>query len=390
MTEALRTAEENRLAEEARLAGQLAAMDLQWFAKPEDEGRTEDPTERKIRESREEGKVAKSSELVSSLVMILPFITIAILSGWILTTMMEMISYFLSRAVDLDITSDDGIVEAFLHYYLTLTAPVFLVAFISAVLGNLVQVGFLFTTKTITPDFQKISPNIVKWATKSLFSMEALFNLAKSLFKVGLIGVIAYLNIRGRIPLLSSLIKATPWFALQTVAWIAFQIMIEAAVLMLVLAIPDYLFQRHQHRESLKMTKHEVKEEHKQEEGDPMVKSRLRQRMQQILSENMVRNVPDADVVITNPTHFAVALQYDGARMQAPTVIAKGQDSVAQQIKRVAGASGIPLVENKPLARGLHASVEIGDEIPEEYWTLVSEILAEIYRMAGKGVPHAG
>ncbi len=369
---------------------QLAAMDLQWFAKPEDEGRTEDPTERKLRESREEGKVAKSSELVASLVMILPFITLAVISGWLVATMMEMINFFFTQASDIDITTDGGLGDAFLHYYITMTAPVFLVAFVSAVLGNLVQVGFLFTTKTITPDPQKISPNVLKWASKSLFSMEALFNLAKSLFKVALIGVIAYLNISGRIPLLANLLKTTPWIALQTVAWIAFQIMIEAAVLMLVLAIPDYLFQRHQHRESLKMTKHEVKEEHKQEEGDPMVKSRLRQRMQQILSENMVRNVPDADVVITNPTHFAVALQYDGARMQAPTVIAKGQDTVAQQIKQVARDSEVPLVENKPLARGLHAAVEIGDEIPEEYWTLVSEILAEVYRMAGKGVPNAG
>jgi len=150
---------------------------------------------------------------------------------------------------------------------------------------------------------------------------------------------------------------------------------------MLVLAIPDYLFQRFQHRESLKMSLQEVKEERKQQEGDPLIRSRLRERMREILRRNMMQNVPKADVIITNPTHFAIALQWDAATMTAPTVIAKGQDLIAQRIKEVASGAGVPLVENKPLARALYASVDIGDQIPQEYWELVSRILAEIFKL---------
>lgn len=360
----------------------LAFMDIQWFA-AEDEGRTEDPTDRKMRKAREDGKVAKSSELTAAVVLILPFITLAISAGWLLSVMAEMVNYFFTQATIIDPVRDGGLFRDFLRYFVKMTAPVFIVAFIAAVMGNLLQVGFLFSTKPITPDFQKIVPNVVKWAQKSFFSGEAIFNLAKSIFKVILIALIAYINIRLNLSKLINLIQLTPIKALQIIAWIAFQIMVESALLMFVLAIPDYLFQRHQHKESLKMTKHEVKEEFKEDSGDPMVKNRLRQRMQELMSQNMIRNVPEADVVVTNPTHFAVALQYDGNRMQAPMVTAKGQDHQAQEIKRVARGNNVPLVENKPLARGLYAAVEIGDEIPEEYWTIVSEILAEIYRMNG-------
>ncbi|MFP4152448.1 MAG: flagellar biosynthesis protein FlhB, partial [Alkalispirochaeta sp.] len=168
--------------------------------------------------------------------------------------------------------------------------------------------------------------------------------------------------------------RKRPWFAAA------------AAVFLLVISLFDYLFQRHQHREQLKMTKQEVKEERKQFEGDPLIRNRLRQRMQEMMSRNIVQNVQSADVIVTNPTHFAVALQYDPDRMGAPTVTAKGQDETALRIRRIAGDAEVPIIENKPLARALYAEVEIGEQIPEKFYEAMVIVLREVYRMTGKKV----
>ena len=174
------------------------------------------------------------------------------------------------------------------------------------------------------------------------------------------------------------------YLSLRTIALTAFRILIESALFMLVLSFPDYMFQRHQHLESLKMTKQELKEERKMTEGDPMIKSRLRERMQQIMSQNMMRAVPEADVVITNPTHFAVALQWKRETMHAPSVSAKGQDNIALRIREIAAENNVPVIENRPLARALFAEVEVGDEIPENYYEVTAIILAQVYGMSGR------
>jgi flagellar biosynthetic protein FlhB len=160
--------------------------------------------------------------------------------------------------------------------------------------------------------------------------------------------------------------------------------MVEAAIAMIIMSLPDYLFQRYQHRESLKMTKQEVKEERKTTEGDPQIRGRLRERMRDLLGQNQLQNVPEADVVVTNPTHYAIALQWDQERMVAPMVTAKGQDNIAQRIREVAKENNVPIMENKPLARALYSEVEIGDTIPERYYEVMAIILAEVYRMSGK------
>ena len=185
----------------------------------------------------------------------------------------------------------------------------------------------------------------------------------------------------GKIALLSS---TTFWVSFQTVASVAFAILVEAAIALLLLAIPDYIFQRYQHRQSLKMTKQEVKEERRMSEGDPLVRSRLRERMRELLTRNMIRNVPRADVVVTNPTHYAVALEWNRNLMDAPAVLAKGMDNIALKIREVAEQNEIPCMENKPLARALYAEVEIGDVIPEKYYEVMALILAEVYKMKGR------
>ncbi|WP_230391528.1 MULTISPECIES: flagellar biosynthesis protein FlhB [unclassified Oceanispirochaeta] len=361
------------------------AMHLQWFA-AEDEGRTEEPTEQKIRKSREDGKVAKSADLVAALILLFSLLLIAIMSPYMVKTLKSMLQFFLVQSTEADITSDGMIPKAFISYYLKLTLPVMGIAFFAALLGNLFQVGFLFTTKPIQPDFSKISPNVIKWAQRVMFSSEGLFNMAKSLFKIAVIVTLAYFNISRKVPEITNLVYGTVGDAASVVGGLAFRLMIETALLLLVFSLPDYFFQRKQHLESLKMTKHEIKEEMKQSDGDPLIKSRLRQKMRELLTNQMMQSVPDADMVVTNPTHFAVALEYKQDSMTAPRVCAKGMDEVAQRIKALARDNDVPIVENKPLARALHANVEIGDEIPEEYYSVVSGLLVKIYEMTGKSV----
>ncbi len=358
-------------------------IDLQWFA-AEDEGRSEDATEQKIRKAREEGKVAKSSEFTSALVLLFPIIAIGFLGPYILGTLMDMMRFFLQQSTEIDLTRDARIVPAFFDYFLRITVPIFIVAIVSAFLGNVFQVGFLFATKPITPDFNKIVPRFGKFFKRAFFSGESAFNMAKSVFKIVVIGIISFLNIRARIDQIAMLTSRSLWISLQTVAGTAFAILIEAAIALLLLSIPDYIFQRHQHRESLKMTKQEVKEERRMSDGDPLVRSRLRERMRELLSRNMMRNIPNADVIVTNPTHYAVALEWNRSTMEAPVVMAKGMDNIALRIRSIAEESGVPCMENKPLARALYAEVEIGDSIPEKYFEVLALLLAEVYKIRGR------
>lgn len=365
-------------------ADERFGMHLQWFA-PEDEGRTEDPTDRKQRKAREEGKVAKSGDITSALVMIFGLVFLFLFSGSILRIIADMIRYFIGIA-NAEPLNFRVIISVLSQYLIRLISPVLAICFTAAFLGNVVQVGFLFSTKPITPDLSRIQPNFAKWAQKSFYSAEAIFNLFKSIIKVAIIAILAYINIRNEIPRLTNALWLTPFRALTLISGIAIRLMIEAAVLLLAFAIPDYYFQRFQYRQSLKMSRHEIKEEFKETEGDPLIRSRLRQRMQEMLSTSMARVVPEADVVITNPTHFAVALKWDSAVMHSPKLIAKGQDNLALRIREIAKDAEVPIVENRPLARSLFDNVELGDEIPQEYWEIVSVVLAEVYRLSGKAV----
>ncbi len=367
-----------------RAAGSLAPLweriDLQWFA-AEDEGRTEDPTEYKIRKAREEGRVAKSQELNQAIVLLLPILALIAFAPWMLRTCVELLRFYLLRSTTTDIT-DPVLVRAFYRYFAILVLPVTLTSLVAGVAANIIQNGgFIFSLKPIAPRLDKIAPNFARFFSRALFSAEGLFNLAKSLVKVAVVAGASYLSIKGEIPRLVSMLESGLWPAVAFIASMTARLLLTAAVLFLAISIPDYIFQRRQFMESLKMSKQEVKEEYKQLEGDPLVKGRLRQRMREILSQNMAVNVPKADVVITNPTHYAVAMQWDRATMRAPMLTAKGSDRLAQRIKEIARESGVPIVENKPLARALYAEVEIGDMIPDEYYQALAVILAKVYAL---------
>ena len=359
---------------------ELFWIDLQWFA-AEDEGRTEDPTEYKLRKAREEGRVAKSQELNGALVLLIPALVLVALAPGMMNTCTEMIRFFLLRSTTTEI-NDPVLVQAFLRYFIKLVLPIAASAVLAGLASNLVQNGgFIFSVKPIAINMGKISPNFHKYFKRVLFSSEGLFNLAKSLMKVGVIAFVAYLTIRGEVPRLVSMLSTSLWQAIVFVASLAARIILVSAIIFIAISVPDYVFQRRQFIESLKMTRQEIKEEYKQMEGDPLVKSRLRQRMRELLSQNMMVNVPKADVVITNPTHFAVAMQWDRSTMRAPMLTAKGADLQAQRIKQLARENDVPIVENKPLARALYAEVEIGDMIPDEYYQALAVILAKVYAL---------
>jgi flagellar biosynthetic protein FlhB len=363
-------------------------IDLQWFA-AEDEGRTEEPTEYKIQKAREEGRVAKSQELIGALTLLLPALVLFFLAPSMLRTCVEMLRFYFLRAAELDPVKDRIVASAFFAYLARLALPIVAAAVFAALFSNLTQIGFLFTTKPLTPDFSKVVPRLGRYFQKTLFSLEGLFNIGKSVVKMVIIGAVAFFLIRSEIARLANLQTANLWTGFTAVASLAIRMLLISATLLLLLSIPDILFQRWQYRESLKMSKQEVKEERKMYEGDPLIKSRLRQRMRELLSRNIAVTVPQADVVITNPTHYAVALEYRTG-MDGPLVSAKGEDELALRIRRIAEEHEVPVVENRPLARALYAEAEVGEIIPEAYYLAVADVLAHVYRLNQERRRNAG
>jgi flagellar biosynthetic protein FlhB len=359
----------------------FSRIHLQWFA-PEDEGKTEEPSEYRLKKEREEGRVPKSPDLVAAIGLLLTALSLAIIGPWMFSTLRDMTRWFLLMSIEIDPVTESGPLGfAFLSYFSRIVLPIALVAMVAGIFGNLLQTGFLFTTKPLKPDFKKIVPRFGQYFQRTLFSGEALFNLVKSLFKILVIGIVAYLNIMSETPRLARLFTSTVWNSAIFVSGIVIRIILEAALLMLVLAIPDYIFQRSQFKKRLKMTKQEVKEERKMFEGDPMIKGRLKERMREIMSKNMAINVPKADVVITNPTHFSIAVEFDPFTMAVPTVTAKGADEMAFRIRTIARENGVPIIENRPLARALFKDSDVGDPVPEAYYEAISKILAHVARI---------
>jgi len=357
-------------------------MDLQWFA-AEDEGRTYDPTDTTYRKAREEGRVAKSQEFSAALGLLLPGLALIILAPWMLRNCVEMLRFFFTRLAELDPLTDRLAAGVVLRYYVRLAAPLLVVGMITGLFSNLVQVGFLFTTKPLVPNFSKVLPNFPRYF-KRIFSMEGVFNFVKSVFKMFVIGAVAFFIIRSEFARLVNLQTVDLWLGITLVASLAARLLIIAALLLLVLSVPDIFFQRWQHKESLKMSKESAKEEVKQEEGDPHTRQRLKSRYRELLSRNMINEVPKADVVITNPTHYSVALFYDSSRMDGPTVIAKGEDDLAFRIREVAKEHGVPVVSHPPLTRTLYQETSLGDQIPARYWNVVIVVLGRFFSFEQK------
>ncbi len=351
----------------------------------EDEGRTEEPSEYRLEQARKEGRVAKSQDISSALILLLAILVLIFLGKWFLSKCLNIFNFYFSRAHSPDVT-DANLMSAFLYNYFEMLLPVGAVAVIAAIISNIVQnKGFIFSTKPLEPNFNKITPKFGEYFRKTIFSGKGLFNIAKSFIKVFIIIFVGYITIRRNIFTLIEIVSNGQILsAVGKIASIAAQILIIVAVLFLLLSIPDYFVQRHEHRESLKMTKQEVKQEYKEMEGDPEVKARLQQMQRQLLAQNIPKAVAEADVVITNPTHFAVVLKYEEEKNEAPVVTAKGEDQTALYIKQLARDNNIPIREDRPLARGLYTDVQIGAIIPVGYIGIIAEIYSHLDKFRNK------
>ncbi|MDR0584012.1 MAG: EscU/YscU/HrcU family type III secretion system export apparatus switch protein [Treponema sp.] len=365
--------------EQRRSLAAAAAIHLQWFADDnEADGRTEEPTEHKLQRLREEGQVVKSQELTGALTLLLPALMLLFLAPSMLRTCVDMVRFFFLRATELDPTRDGIVAAAFFNYLARLALPILAVAVFSAIFSNIVQIGFVFTTKPLVPDLTKILPKVGQFFRRALFSVDGLFNFFKSIIKMAIIGLVAFFLIRADINKLLNLQKVSLWLGLSTVASLAIRMFIISALLMLIVSIPDYMFQRWRFRERNKMSRQELKEEMRMYEADPQIQSRIRSRFRDLLRQNIAVTVPKADVVITNPTRLAVALEYRNG-MRGPMVSAMGADEMAARIREIAGESGVPLVEDKPLAWALYRETSVGDIIPEAYFTAVAAVLSKVY-----------
>lgn len=344
-------------------------FDLQLFA-AEDEGRTEEPTETKIRRAREKGQVAKTLELPQSLVVIFGILVLALFFSWICGILVSITKYYLSSFSKLHLTQRSlfNDVVAMSMECAKIVLPIFVAAMVAAVIGSAAQVGFQISTHPLKMDFNKIKFDPATIMRKVFFSKQIAANLFKSIAKVLAIGFVAYLIISSDFDELMTTADVSIGRAILIILTGALKIIIWTSVILLILSIPDYFFQKREFIESLKMTKAELKEEYKESSGDPFVRAKLRDMQRAIIANNMniATAVPKADVVVTNPTHFAVAILYDSKTMAAPTVTAKGVDSIALAIRKIARENNVPTIENRPLAQILYKKIDVGQQIPQE------------------------
>lgn len=349
---------------------------------PEQSEKTEDPSEKKLREAREKGNVAKSQEVNSWFMLTAATLLILIFSNQMAGKLSLSLQAFFESAHEMPLSGVGGItvMETVLYAVFGALALPFLLFIVAALAGNLAQHGFLLQTETIQPKLSKISPLA---GFKRLFSLTSLVNFSKSLAKLLIVTVLIAAIMWPSRDSLEVMVAMEPSALLPHVKWLALKILGAVVALYSVVAVLDYAYQRQQWWNKLKMTPQEVKDEYKQQEGDPMVKAKIRQIRMERGRKRMMAAVPEASVVITNPTHYAVALKYEKG-MAAPICLAKGMDALALKIRELANDNDIPLVENPPLARALHATVEVDDEIPPEHYKAVAEVIGFIMRQNEK------
>ena len=345
--------------------------------------KTEDPTGRRLQDARQKGDVAKSMEVPSAAVLLLGLMTIYFLSGYMLENILVLLRHFLANLHTIDIIPANmmSLTMQCMRSVAILTGPLMLILFITALLGNYAQIGFLFTTEKMNPKMEKIDP--IKGFGR-IFSIQTAANSVKSIAKLLIVGFVAYKEVMNNLDGLLPLMEQEPISILIFYAEVSFWIFLKAAVIIALLAAADYAFQRWQFMQKMKMTKQEVKEEAKMTEGDPHVKGRIRSIQMEMARKRMMSEVPQADVVITNPTRLAIALTYDTATMEAPKVVAKGAGIIAKKIKEIAKEHDIPIVEDKPLAQALYKTVDTGAHIPENLFQAVAEVLAYVYGLKRK------
>lgn len=354
-------------------------MNLQLFSDAE---KTEKPSSKKRSDAREEGQILQSKEVNTVVILFSCFLGLKIFGGFMTNQLSKLMTEIFNEIINVEILLDPNNLMInslkLVVIFAIVIAPVLMVAFFSSLIINYFQVGFLFTTKTLKIKLNRLNPIE---GFKKMFSKRALVELVKSVLKVALVGYIAFDYGYSQI---TRIIK---YPGMESFAFfINFSNLIYGFVLrilgvLLLLSFMDYFFQWREHEKNLMMSKQELKEEYKQSEGDPFIKGKIKEKQRQMAMSRMMQDIPTADVIITNPTHYAIAIKYDKDKFEAPYIVAKGVDIIAENIKKIAKENSVPMVENRPLARAIYASIEIGDFIPEELYEAVAEVLAYVYSL---------
>lgn len=362
---------------------------LQFFAEGPGGEKTEPATAKKLSDARDKGQVAKSRELANGFGLLALFLIIKIWVGNIGTQFLEIFSAVYNKIPELT-TQWNGYVPAndmkvmfqnIILRIMVILAPVFIIAVLVAFICDVAQVKWKIAKKAMEPKLSKMNPIS---GFKKIFSANSVVELIKSIAKIVIIGYVVYDFMQDKWSYIYLLYDMPLMQAIQLVWDVIVDVGIKISIVYIVLAFVDFGYQKYKFAQDMKMTKQEVKEEYKQQEGDPKVKGKIRQRMQEASRRRMMQQLPTADVVITNPTHYAVAIKYDPDEADAPIVLAKGADYLAGKIKEVAKENHIEIVENKPLARMLYANVDVGQAVPPELYQAVAEVLAFVYKLQGK------
>lgn len=351
-------------------------FDLQLFSQE----KTEEATPKRRQDARKKGQVAKSIEINSALIMLTAFYFLSLRGSYMVDSLQDIMRYMFTEFSlrNFDVYTIHSLAMTLIVKFLFIVMPLMIIIAIVGVMVNYFQVGYMFNPGLLMPDFTRINP--LSGFSRIFFSKTALVNLAKSLLKIFIIGYFLYSFVEKQIYILPTFagvdVKQSTLFFGNLIIDLGYRV----AGVMLIIAVFDYYFQWYNHNQQLKMSKQEIKEEYKQTEGNPLIKSKIRQKQREMAMRRMMQEVPKADVVITNPTHFAIALKYEEG-MQAPLVVAKGQDHLALRIREVATDNDVIVVENKSLARALYHTVEVGSYIPYELYQAVAEVLAYVFKL---------
>jgi len=353
-------------------------LDLQLFAGE----KTEKATPKKRKEARDKGQVAKSQELVSSVALIVCAGLFMMLGSFFWNRILRLFSDVLLHGLTMDVTQANvlAMMTRYSEQMLIFLAPIFIAAIIVAFAVSYMQIGFLFTAEPLKFKLNALNPIN---GFKKIFGPRALVEFAKSMLKLLAAALIVYLVLWSAKDRVLMLARVPIVDIFSFTGSLTIRLTLLFGVLMFVIAVGDFFYQKYSHEKSLRMSKQDIKDEYKNAEGDPKIKAKIRERQRRMAIMRMMQEVPKADVIITNPTHFAVALQYDGSKMDAPKVIAKGQDYLALRIREIAKEHNVITMENKPLARALFERTEVGDTIPADLFQAVAEVLAYVYRLKG-------
>ncbi|MFQ5489171.1 MAG: flagellar biosynthesis protein FlhB [Phycisphaerae bacterium] len=345
------------------------------------DAKTEAPTPRRRSEARSTGQVAKSQELSAAVLLLGGLLALRFLGPGIFARMLSIFRTALAHEGATDSHQLVPLALAAGKEIFHMVAPFMGILLVVTLMVLYAQVGLLLTLKPLTPDLKKLNPIT---GVARMFSPRSLVTLVQNLFKLVLVGGVAYLLIRSIADKIVHSVGLDYLSIAGLAAHLTFQLGVTLAVVLVLLALLDLAYQRYRHEQDLKMTKEEVKDELRSMEGDPVVKRRRRQVQMQLAMQRLQNVVPEADVVVSNPTHYALALKYDSQTMAAPKVVAKGVDQVAIRIRQLAAAAGVPILERPPLARAMHDAVEVGQEVPERFYQAVAEILAYVYELTGR------